>query len=93
MKNIVLQDAVDIGTCDNLHEHMLQALLEGDEISLQADQVKKVDTAGLQLLLVFAQAAKLRGLNVEFHSASSALRSATERIGLSDTLNSLITYK
>jgi len=63
------------------------ALAPQRPIALDAAELSGIDTAGLQLLLVFHRAARERGLNPQWIETSAALREGATRLGLETLLN------
>ncbi len=54
---------------------------------LDGSAVQRIDTAGLQLLVAFAQREARAGRTLAWTSASPVLRDAGERLGLADVLS------
>lgn len=55
-------------------------------IALDTHAVKRVDTAGVQLLSVFSRHVRAAGGEVRWHALSDALLRAAELLGLSEEL-------
>lgn len=78
--------SVDISEVSALRERMLAALDAGLPIRLDVSAVERADTAAIQLLCAFASDARRRGLGVEWHEPSDALRRAATLLGLAHVL-------
>lgn len=76
------------------HVQSLQDKLESaigddayDALEIEADGVQKVDTAGLQVLLVLANAARERHIKLSWVKPSENLCAAASTLGLESALN------
>ena len=81
---IALPQNLTIAGLQALHDEM-EALIDQKEcesISLKGADVSRVDTAGMQLLLAFFQAAKERNLPIKWDGRSDKITSAAELLGL-----------
>jgi anti-anti-sigma regulatory factor len=65
----------------------LQAALTAGAIVLDGGQVERVDTAALQLLVVFRRELEASGGTLAWHGTSSALSEAASLLGLAQLLN------
>jgi ABC-type transporter Mla MlaB component len=65
-----------------LREDLLLQLHSGRAITLNAEPVQEVDTAGLQLLSAFARDMTTAGRPLRWHSAPSVLTEGAARLGL-----------
>jgi phospholipid transport system transporter-binding protein len=65
----------------------LLGALEANAIVLDGGQVERVDTAALQLLLLFRRELDARGGMLVWHGASDALNEAAGLLGLAQSLN------
>jgi ABC-type transporter Mla MlaB component len=63
-----------------------KALIAAGSAEVDASQLESVDTAGLQLLLAVAAAARRRGLTLKLHGAGSLHSDAASALGLADQL-------
>jgi ABC-type transporter Mla MlaB component len=64
----------------------LLGMLSAGAVVLDGSQVERVDTAALQLLLLFRREAVARDCTVSWHGASGALGEAAALLGLAQTL-------
>jgi len=64
----------------------LSAALDASEIVLDGGAVDRVDTAALQLLVVFQHEARKRGNTVQWVGASAPLHDAASQLGLAEVL-------
>jgi ABC-type transporter Mla MlaB component len=83
---IVLKGTLDAGETRTAHSALGEALTRALPLELQAPDLERVDTAGLQLLIVFLRAAHERGLHSSWGTTSAALSGSAELLGLSDDL-------
>jgi anti-anti-sigma regulatory factor len=60
--------------------------LHAGAVVLEAGAVKRIDTAGLQLLAALVRAAESRGKPVQWRSVSAAVRDGARHVGLSAAL-------
>ena len=65
---------------------MLRIVGAGRPIQIDAREVARIDTAGLQLLVAFALEARRRGIPFQWRGASDAVRRAVRLANLSDVL-------
>ena len=80
-----------IGNCciDGLaqhHEQLLQALEDGAAVELDLTAVTRMDTAGLQLLLVFVSDMKRQGRGVSVLGASETVKQCAMSAGVNELL-------
>lgn len=68
------------------HEQLLQALEDGAAVELDLKEVSRMDTAGLQLLLVFVTAMKRQGSDVSILDASEAVKQCATSAGVAEQL-------
>ena len=64
----------------------LQVLLAGGAASIDARDLKSIDTAGLQLLLVAGRAARERGVRLKLLGGTELLTGAAAALGLHEEL-------
>jgi anti-anti-sigma regulatory factor len=83
-----LPENLTIANVNSVHEE-LEALMgkqECDEIVLKADKVKRADTAGLQLILAFVNAAHASHIELVWNKPSQDLCDAATILGLASAL-------
>lgn len=90
LAHIVLPDTLDITQVGELHANLLMTLGQG-EIYLVANEVVRVDTAGLQLLVTLLRETQRRRIKLVLASPSQELLDAAIRLGLKEILDSVIT--
>jgi anti-anti-sigma regulatory factor len=78
---IALHDSLTIEHAVALHGELSRHLSARD-IVLEAGQVRRIDTAGVQLLVAFVRQAQQRGAVVSWRSAPPVLHEAWRRLGL-----------
>ena len=82
--NFNLPENLTIANIHGLHEEF-EALVnkqDCDSVVLQGGEVRRADTAGIQLLLAFMQASRERQINVSWAQPSEKLCSAAALLGL-----------
>ena len=85
---IELPENLTIAQVQALHEQ-IEALVDdqkNDGIVAKANAVKRVDTAGLQLLLVAKEAAKQRQIQWQWHEPSAVLIDGARILGMQQRL-------
>jgi anti-anti-sigma regulatory factor len=80
-----LGSALTIAEVADCHR-ALQVLLAGGSASIDAHNLKNIDTAGLQLLLAAARAARERGVTLRLQGGKELLTGAAAALGLHEEL-------
>lgn len=83
---ITFSGTLDVGETRSARETLDEALTRALPIELFARDLERVDTAGLQLLLVFLRCAHQRGLPSQWRNVSPVLASNAGLLGLASTL-------
>lgn len=83
---IKLEGSLDISKVDSLFEQFENCLTKGADITIEAENVTRVDTASLQLLLAFHTEFKKTGYQWSWGSYSANLSTAANLLGLHDLL-------
>lgn len=83
---ITLSGSLDVREARAVRTGLDEALTRALPIELTASELERVDTAGLQLLLMFMRTARARGLPLEWQGVSAALAGGAELLGLADAL-------
>ncbi|WP_086932495.1 STAS domain-containing protein [Agarilytica rhodophyticola] len=86
--NFQLPENLTIASVQGLHEQ-LEALVDQqdhDKIIVQANNVQRADTAGLQLLLAFVNSTKDRQIKLDWNQPSEKFVSAAHLLGLEGAL-------
>ena len=83
-----LPESFTIASLHSIHEEFESMVnkKECDKIVLHASDVKKTDTAGLQLLVALVQSSNERQIEIDWDAPSEKLCSAAEILGLRHTL-------
>lgn len=83
-----LPENMTIANVGALHEEFEALVNEKDceKVVLQAQDVQRTDTAGIQLLLAFVQASHDRQISVGWDAPSEKLCNAATLLGLDDAL-------
>lgn len=87
----VLGSEVVLGGVAELRARLEMSMAGGAPVDLDASTVRRIDTAGLQLLVAFHHEMSRRGQRVTLHQPSPAFRESLETSGLvevwSDAMN------
>lgn len=86
MTALILQPDLGIEHVADLHAQLLPHLDDGDALSLVGDQVRRVHTAGLQLLHAFVRDRAEHGLATSVVDASSVLADGARQLALAVSL-------
>ncbi|MBW3695241.1 STAS domain-containing protein [Vibrio sp. T187] len=78
----VLEESLEISTVLNSKDKYLEWLKQDSPISIDASQVVRVDTAGLQTLASLFNSAKRAGLDISMTNTSSVLTDAIVLLNL-----------
>lgn len=85
-KMIDCGEALTIANAAEIHQSLQAALSESLHLELKADEVDKVDSAGLQVILaLFKEIEKVSG-KVEWNTPSDVLKQAAITLGISDRI-------
>lgn len=85
--SIHCDETLDIRQVSDLKLRLLQALDAAQSITLQAQNIERADTAGLQLLAAFFIDARAKGIPIAWQQPSQALVKAANLIGLAGLLD------
>ena len=77
---------LDISGARDLYSRLQSALAARQPVVLDATQVERVDTAGLQILCAFVRDAVASGMAVQWQQPSLALRNAARLLNVSACL-------
>lgn len=83
---IELQDVIDISKVEGLMESFKSSADNSSHIELDAGQVKRIDTAGLQLLYSFQHTLNQQQGHVEIVNASQAFKECARLVGFDNIL-------
>ncbi|GAA5644667.1 MULTISPECIES: STAS domain-containing protein [Vibrio] len=81
-----LQSEVNIANIEQVKAQLTTSLTQGEAVELDASEVCKVDTAGMQLLLSYVLGLKQQGTEVHWKSPSDELSTVAKLLGLDSTL-------
>ena len=79
---ITLEDSVTIAQAFELKLELQNALAEAKPVIVELTALDRIDTAVMQLLLVFARAAKVDGIPVEWKGSSKVFGRALDLLGI-----------
>lgn len=68
------------------HEQLLRALEDGAAVALDLTEISRMDTAGLQLVLVFVTEMKRQGRGVSVLAASETVKQCAMSAGVTELL-------
>ena len=77
---------LDIAVVAQWCEQTRAALQTASEISLKADELQRIDAAGLQAILALIIAARSRDIPIEWNNPSAAIQQAATVTGLNEYL-------
>ena len=77
----------DIRVVSEMKEKFLEALDSTGTVTIDACEVDRVDTAGLQIFCAFINDAKAKGVDVQWKDPSQSLKDAAQLTGLTQSLN------
>ncbi len=83
---VKLEPEISIQKVKDLHERLMASLEQNENIEIDAAEVKLIDTATLQLLVVFKQEAVKLHKQVEF-TASERFIDSAKLIGVAEMLD------
>jgi ABC-type transporter Mla MlaB component len=78
---------LEIRDVDAGHRMLVQALEAGMPLRIDLGGIGAVDAAGVQLLLALKQEGLRRGIPIEFHGDSAAVKHALTLLGLASVLS------
>lgn len=80
---MTLASVLDAAHGDELRASLNELIENPQPVTLDAGEVERVDTAGLQVLAAFVTTRRSQGRAIEWQKISPELRRATELLGLS----------
>ncbi|MCU7835508.1 MAG: STAS domain-containing protein [gamma proteobacterium symbiont of Taylorina sp.] len=83
---ISFDDLLDITMVADRYEQLSQLLNEHKSILINAENIERIDGAGLQLLTAFFKEAKSLNISLEWQSCSEALKNSAKLSGLTENL-------
>lgn len=81
--DIVLEGTLGIAEAEAMHQSLSRILDAQIDVSIQSENLSRVDAAGAQLLYAFVKEAKTRSVSLKWLSVSDALKETTITLGLS----------
>lgn len=81
-----LPENLTIASADTLHANLEPYISGSQDVLLNAAEVTRVDTAGLQLMYVFIETLKKSSANVSWGAPSNALLDAANQLGITEQL-------
>jgi len=82
--DIVLCGSLGMAEIDGMHESLIKLLHAHVDITIQSEDLSRVDAAGAQLLYAFVQGAKAQETPLTWTSVSDDLRQTASILGLSE---------
>ena len=83
---IKLADSVDISKAENLLQEFRTVVEQGGDVTLNASEVKRIDTAGLQLLFSFGKTLQEQGGALLIEDPSEPFKTAARLVGFDKVL-------
>ncbi|MGD8525631.1 MAG: STAS domain-containing protein [Thioalkalispiraceae bacterium] len=80
--NVVCEESVDISLVSELHNQIASQIEEGCTVSLDAGQVERIDTAGLQLFAALFSDAQVNNFTVNWVNPSEVVKTSARLVGL-----------
>jgi len=80
--DIVLEGSLGIAEAEAMHQRFASILDAGVDISIDSEDLSRVDAAGAQLLYAFVKEAGSRSIHLQWKSVSDALNAVTDTLGL-----------
>ncbi len=81
--DIILEGTLGIAEAEAMHQSLSRVLDAQIDVSIQSENLSRVDAAGAQLLYAFVKEAKNRSISLKWLSVSDALKETTITLGLS----------
>ena len=81
---ITLEGSLTIAEAEAMHLQLSQILNANVDITIEAEALSRVDTAGTQLIYAFVKEAKNRSLSLTWKSKSDALAECAATLGLTE---------
>ncbi len=81
---ITLEGSLTIAEAEAMHLQLSQILNANVDITIEAEALSRVDTAGTQLIYAFVKEAKNRSLSLTWKSQSDALAECAATLGLTE---------
>ena len=79
-------DALTVANAADMHQKLQAALNNSSTINLKADEVEKVDTAGLQLFVALSKEIERVSGEVIWQQPSDSLKQAAVTLGLTNAI-------
>lgn len=83
---IELPASLDVRTVSELHRQLMDERLHDADVRFETGALTSIDTAGLQLLAVFARGTRERGRSVTWSGSADVLERGARRLGLTNVL-------
>jgi len=84
--SLLLPVEISIENVCEWHKTLLEVLNNSDSISIDASEICRIDTAGIQLLTVFINELSLADKQFKWQSVSEALSTTARQLGLTQKL-------
>ena len=84
---IPCDDSLDISVVHELYQTLQQVVETSNPLVIDATNVERIDTAGLQLLCAFMQHAQDRSITVQWHQPAPAVYDAARLLDLEGLLH------
>jgi len=84
--DLVLEGSLGIAEVESMHQSLSQILDAHVDVTIQSEDLSRVDAAGVQLIYAFVKEAKSRSISVKWASLSETLVETATMLGLHDGL-------
>jgi len=80
--DVILEGSLGISDAEAMHQLFVSILDAGVDISIDSEDLSRVDASGAQLLYAFVKEAGSRSIRLQWKSVSDALKEVTDTLGL-----------
>lgn len=85
-KHLSLSESIDITCINRIYEELKYSLINSSSITIDAGNVNRIDTAGLQLLCSWYLETKKHGVNVYWQNTAGTFSDSARLLGVADIL-------
>jgi len=85
--DVVLEGSLGIAEAETMHQTLSRVLDAHVDVSIESEDLSRVDAAGAQLIYAFVKEAQSRSIAITWKSVSDALRETATRLGFVDAMD------